>query len=100
MIETTADHEPMGLVEVFGDGARGEEEQESTLVVYSCCCTCIRNTSCSSSSSCCCTQKAVASISVGEYEFQKVGEFCPNGTPSAFATGDCATDSERFQKKH
>lgn len=67
MIETTADHEPMGLVEVFGDGARGEEEQGSTLVVYSCCCTCIRNTSCSSS----CTQKAVASISVGEYEFEK-----------------------------
>lgn len=57
MIETTADHEPMGLVEVFGDRAQGEEEQESTLVMYSCCC----------------TQKAVASISIAEYELQTAG---------------------------
>lgn len=74
--EAIADHETMGLVEVFGVGAQGEEEQE-TVVVFCCCC-CRRRCICSicSPNTSCGRQKLVASISFGEEEFQKVRWFC------------------------
>lgn len=73
--EAIADQETMGLVEVFGIGAQGEE-QETVLVVFCrrrrrCICSvCSINTSCSG------RQSLVASISFGEEEFHKVRWFC------------------------